>query len=130
MRQYLIRILIAFDQLMNTILFGYPNETLSSRAWRRGSIDGNVYWFCFQKFTDWLFLAVGEHHCELSYIYCVTNLKTCGLYFPTYPTNKPPPETIRRITTHLVTPTPKRRNINRTPLAIDHSDFMMGGSEY
>jgi len=32
MRQYLIHILVSIDQLLNTILGGHPDETLSSRC--------------------------------------------------------------------------------------------------
>jgi len=91
MKRYFIRLLIAVDQVVNVIFGGYPNETLSSRAWRRGDIGHNRYWHLFRIFIDWLFSIIDENHCELSYIYCVSNLQTSGIYFHTYPTkNKPP----------------------------------------
>ena len=34
MRQYHRNVLIAWDQLLNTLLGGWPDETLSSRAYR------------------------------------------------------------------------------------------------
>ncbi len=34
MRQYWLNFLTAFDQLINAIFGGYPDETISSRAYR------------------------------------------------------------------------------------------------
>ncbi|WP_448510026.1 pseudouridine synthase [Immundisolibacter sp.] len=54
------QILIAIDQLANTIIGGWADETLSSRAWREerrvlvAFIDGLFFW--------------EENHCEASYI--------------------------------------------------------------
>ena len=48
------RILIGFDQLLNTLFMGWPDETLSSRCWRweqagirawpRRVVDGLFFW--------------------------------------------------------------------------------------
>lgn len=35
MKQYLIHILVSIDQLLNTILGGHPDETVSSRCGKR-----------------------------------------------------------------------------------------------
>jgi hypothetical protein len=52
-------ILIALDQLLNTILFGWPDETLSARSYRcypfAAKIIDTVLWF-------------DKKHCERSYI--------------------------------------------------------------
>ena len=43
---YLMRVLIAIDQLANAVLLGAPDETLSSRAhraWRDGKWFGQVF---------------------------------------------------------------------------------------
>ena len=54
------QILIAIDQLANTVIGGWADETLSSRAWREerrvliAVIDGLFFW--------------EENHCEASYI--------------------------------------------------------------
>jgi hypothetical protein len=117
MKQYILRVLIAFDQLVNTLFWGYPNETLSSRAWRRGILDGNRWWRYFHFYIDWLFAWVDEHHCELSYIYCKTNLKTGGLYFPTYH----PSTTVRA---RIITPIRHSSFDDRPSVAIDHSDII------
>ena len=58
-------VLIAFDQLMNALFGGWPDETLSSRAWRwerngkrswpRRLIDGAFFWerrHCFRSYAS------------------------------------------------------------------------------
>ena len=42
-RHYAMQVLIALDQLFNTLLGGWPDETLSSRCWR-WSRDGVRDW--------------------------------------------------------------------------------------
>ena len=54
------QILIAFDQLANTVIGGWADETLSSRAWREERRRLVV-------FIDCLFFWE-ENHCEASYI--------------------------------------------------------------
>lgn len=84
MKKYALRVLIGLDQFTNTILGGYPNETLSARAWRKGSIEGKDGWKTFQTFTDFLFSPIEKNHCELSYIHFQKPTKTCGVYYPIY----------------------------------------------
>ena len=69
--RHLKNILIALDQLANTLCGGWPDETLSSRAfrWRR---DGLRHWPC--RIIDRLFFWDTEtrggriaRHCQLSY---------------------------------------------------------------
>lgn len=58
--------LIALDQLFNTILCGYADETLSARAWRaekKGKILGKI----FRPLIDLLFFFQ-EDHCYKSYL--------------------------------------------------------------
>lgn len=67
---YCKAILIAWDQLINAHLGGWPDETLSSRAWRWHEsgvrswplrmIDGLFFWDRDK--------ATGKRHCELSFI--------------------------------------------------------------
>ncbi|WP_300708832.1 pseudouridine synthase [uncultured Desulfovibrio sp.] len=68
---YVKHLLVAVDQLANALLGGWPDETLSSRAWRRHAA-GRGSWLC--RVIDRLFfwdaearggLLVG--HCQLSY---------------------------------------------------------------
>ena len=60
---YLRNLLIAVDQLINTVGGGWPDETLSSRAWRWHR-DGRRKWP--RRFIDRLFFFDPDH-CEDSY---------------------------------------------------------------
>lgn len=60
---------IAHDQLVNAWLRGWPDETLSSRAYRM-SKNGKRHWP--RKLIDTLFFwdrdkKTGKRHCELSF---------------------------------------------------------------
>lgn len=62
-------ILIAIDQLGNAVLRGWPDETVSSRAWRWHR-DGKRSWP--KKLIDGIFFLdrdrkSGKRHCELSF---------------------------------------------------------------
>lgn len=57
------RILIAFDQLFNTVFGGWPDETLSSRAYR-WELKGKRSWP--RKAIDALFFFDPDH-CRESY---------------------------------------------------------------
>ena len=67
---YLMNLLISVDQLLNSILGGSCDETLSSRAYRQSLTNSN--WMKFRKVVDRLFWfdvdSSGRKHCELSYI--------------------------------------------------------------
>lgn len=84
MRRYTLRVLIGLDQFVNTLTGGYPNETLSARAWRKGCIEGNRGWRMFQEITDLIFSPFDPDHCELSYLHFQKPTKTCGIYYPIY----------------------------------------------
>ena len=56
-------VLIAFDQLINALFGGWPDETLSSRAWRM-SVDGVRDWP--RALIDGLFF-LEKNHCRESY---------------------------------------------------------------
>lgn len=62
-RFYLLQNAIAVDQMGNTLLGGYADETLSSRSyrsWIKGRILGKV----FKPAIDCLFLLLGDkNHC-------------------------------------------------------------------
>lgn len=57
------RILIALDQLVNALCNGWPDETLSSRAWR-WDVNGKRSWP--RKAIDHLFFFDPDH-CKESY---------------------------------------------------------------
>ena len=52
------QVLIAIDQLLNTLVGGYADETISARAHRNG-------WKRTERFIDWLFRD--PNHCQDSY---------------------------------------------------------------
>lgn len=58
-----LQVLIAVDQLVNTLLGGYADETLSSRAWRHHA-DGSRSWP--RWVIDHLFFWQSEH-CRSAY---------------------------------------------------------------
>jgi len=64
MWDWAFQVLVAIDQLLNSILRGYADETLSSRAHRMGTMDS--LWALFEKAIDLLFFWQ-DHHCKLSH---------------------------------------------------------------
>lgn len=59
-------VLIALDQLLNTLLAGAPDETLSSRAYRADR-DGKVFGRIFRPAIDTLFFWQ-RRHCFQGYL--------------------------------------------------------------
>lgn len=59
MSRRLIRVLTAFDQLINAILNGYPDETISSRA-AKAARRGTPWGCLLCKVLDW----IDPGHCE------------------------------------------------------------------
>lgn len=67
MMDYILQILIAIDQLLNAIIGGPADETLSSRAYR---MRHNKYWNAFRVILDLVFTVVGHsEHCREAYVY-------------------------------------------------------------
>jgi hypothetical protein len=63
--KHLKNILIAFDQLINAVFNGWPDETMSSRAWRWEK-DGKRG--APRKLIDGVFWLFGDDdHCQMSY---------------------------------------------------------------
>lgn len=65
---YIYRLAVSVDQLLNVFLFGDPDETLSSRLSR----NAHVWWVTpFYVLVNALFLifAWQTHHCEKSFIF-------------------------------------------------------------
>lgn len=65
MDNYFYRLLIAVDQLLNTIFNGYPDETLSARAYReeqQGLLLGKI----FRPLIDLVFFFEPDH-CKSSF---------------------------------------------------------------
>ena len=58
-KTYLLNILISFDQLVNVLFLGQPDETISSRAWR--CKDANSFWKVMHSLINKLFFFQKEH---------------------------------------------------------------------
>lgn len=63
---YLMRVLIAIDQMANALLAGAPDETLSSRAYR-AERDGKWFGRLFRPAIDVLFFWQ-PRHCFQAYV--------------------------------------------------------------
>lgn len=59
MKNYLIDLLIAIDQLANAILGGYPDETISLRAARERDLNKKPWACALCKVLDWF----EDDHC-------------------------------------------------------------------
>lgn len=72
-RPYWLALLIALDQLANALLWGYVDETLSSRAYRSAQLrtPAKLRWRLAERLINTLFWRdrVGElRHCQLAYL--------------------------------------------------------------
>ena len=63
---FVIQTLVALDQLLNALLLGYADETLSSRAYRADR-DGKVFGRLFRPLIDTLFFWQ-TRHCYQAYL--------------------------------------------------------------
>ena len=66
MKQYLLNVAIATDQVLNALRGGSPDETLSAAAWRteqKGRLLGRV----FRPLIDLLFRPLERDHCRTSF---------------------------------------------------------------
>lgn len=66
MRQYLLNVAIALDQVLNALRGGSPDETLSAAAWRTeqsGKLGGRI----FRPLIDLLFLPIERDHCRTAF---------------------------------------------------------------
>ena len=63
-----LMVLLAFDQFLNALAFGWADETFSSRCWRLSSTGKGWDW-C-RRAVDWLFDALIDQkdHCFESYV--------------------------------------------------------------
>lgn len=71
MKQYLLNVLIALDQLTNTLRGGSPDETLSAAAWRTeqaGKLGGRIA----RPLIDLLFSPLEANHCQAAYLSEIT----------------------------------------------------------
>ena len=78
MKQYLLNNAIAFDQQVNTLLGGSPDETLSARAYRTEQ-QGKVFGRFFRPLIDALFWFDPDH-CKSAYNSELRKLQLPGSY--------------------------------------------------
>lgn len=72
-RPYWLSLLIALDQFVNALLWGYVDETLSSRAYRSAQLrtPAKLRWRLAERLINTLFWRdrVGDlRHCHLAYL--------------------------------------------------------------
>lgn len=65
-KEYIKNVLISVDQLVNTLLCGRPDETLSSRLYR----NSRKYWYARlgMKVVDFIARPCGKEHCYNAYL--------------------------------------------------------------
>lgn len=66
LKNYLLNVAIALDQLINALRGGAPDETLSAAAWRTEQ-KGRVLGRFFRPVIDLLFRLLEKDHCRKSY---------------------------------------------------------------
>ena len=63
---YILRVLIAIDQLVNVVLLnGSPDHTISGRVGYKATTTGRRRWLWAEKFIDALFFF-DPNHCQAS----------------------------------------------------------------
>lgn len=60
------QVAVALDQLANTLLGGWADESISARAYRLGALRGSKGWMKVQDVLDTLFFW-DPSHCESAY---------------------------------------------------------------
>ena len=66
LKRYVWNLLIALDQLANTLLAGWPDETLSARTHRKAEAD-QLFWRGLRWVIDLVMLWESKNHCRVSY---------------------------------------------------------------
>lgn len=70
-RSYLSRVGTSLSQLVNTIILnGDPDESISGRAFREGSLEAHATWFKASKIIDAIFIWEKDH-CKNAHEYDV-----------------------------------------------------------
>lgn len=92
-RPYWLSLLIALDQLANALLWGYVDETLSSRAYRSAQLrtPAKRRWRLAERLINGLFWrdrAGALRHCQLAYLG-----ELAREHSPPPPRTSPTPET-------------------------------------
>lgn len=70
MRQRILNLLTALDQFVYVVItlgYGYPDETLSSAAWR-AERDSKVFGRIFRPLIDFLLRPIERDHCYVAFL--------------------------------------------------------------
>lgn len=70
MKQRILNILTAIDQLVYVVItlgYGFPDETLSSAAWRAEQ-KGRIFGRLFRPVIDALLRPIEREHCYVAYL--------------------------------------------------------------
>lgn len=62
--KFLYNFILAIDQLINTILLGHPDETISSRLGRAKNKERYIWVKYLRIFINLIFLPIEKNHCE------------------------------------------------------------------
>lgn len=81
MKQYIKNILISISQLLNSILFGYPDETLAARSYRK-AYEGKLFFVvtCFIIDIIFAIFTGSRNHCQQAHEEEVLNKQTSSDY--------------------------------------------------
>ena len=66
--KYFINVMIAIDQLVNTVFGGYPDETISATAYRKSQLRGHYFYKLLKFILDICLTPLSQDHCEQAYI--------------------------------------------------------------
>lgn len=66
--KYLINILIAVDQLINTLFGGMPDETISAECYRKSQEKGHYFYKILKFILDICLSPIKQDHCEQAYL--------------------------------------------------------------
>jgi hypothetical protein len=73
------QVLIAVDQLVNALLGGMADETLSARAWRCEQVEGSRAWGAARRGVDVLFFWQ-PGHCRAAWLAEIERRQLPGPY--------------------------------------------------
>ena len=66
MKSYILNVLIAIDQLVNSLIGGHCDETLSSAAYR--AEKQGRFWGFWRPVIDFIFQPLQSNHCFNAYL--------------------------------------------------------------
>lgn len=66
--KYLINVLIAVDQLVNTLFGGMPDETISAECFRKSQEKGHYFYKIIKFMLDISLSPIKQDHCEQAYL--------------------------------------------------------------